>query len=76
LASLKQFEEVHEDIETLVRVYLAASLSRKYDNKLIDNYVNSLIRTKNITKLMSMLERLRDFFFTRKLPFNEMLSAE
>lgn len=74
--SLKFFEEVHEDIETLVRVYLNANNNRKFENKIIESYINSLIRTKNMNKLMSMLERFRDFFLARKLPYDDKITAE
>lgn len=73
---MKTFEEVHEDIETLVRVYLSANLSRKFENKIIESYINSLVRAKNMNKLMSMLERFRDFFLARKVPFDETISSE
>lgn len=70
------FEEVHEEIETIVRVYLSANLNRKFENNILDSYINTLIRTKNLNKLMSMLERLRDFFLQRKFPFDDKLSSE
>lgn len=66
LNSLRSFEEVHEEIETLIKVYLNADLKRKFDNSLIAGYVNSLVKVRNTNKLMSMLERLRDYFLVRK----------
>ncbi|KAL4502114.1 hypothetical protein ABPG72_000349 [Tetrahymena utriculariae] len=76
LNNIKTFEEVHEDIETLVRVYLSANINRKFENKILESYINSLIRIKNINKLMSMLERFRDFFLARKITYDEKLSSE
>lgn len=73
---MKNFEDVHEDIETLVKVYLNADLTRTFDNSILESYINSLVRAKSMNKLMTMLERLRDFFLARKVPYSNELSAD